>query len=62
MSRARMKGISPVVEGEADIGPDQGQFTHGKVEDARAFVDEGPAQSDHEGIDASNQNPRNEEL
>ena len=55
------KGDAPVVEGQADIGSDQGQLAHGQVENPGAFVNEGPAQGD-KGIDASDENPCNEKL
>jgi hypothetical protein len=42
----------PLVEGEANIGSNEGEFAHGEVEDAGAFIDEGPTQS-HQGINAS---------
>ena len=40
----------PLIEGEANIGPDQGELAHGQVEDAGAFIDQGPAEGD-QGID-----------
>jgi len=60
-TRAGRIGNPPLVEGQADIGSDQGELPHGKIEDSGAFVDQGPSQCD-QGINAADQNPGNEKL